>query len=356
MSFDFEPTSNKITSTYSVAVLLINIGTPDMPTRLAVRDYLTKLLSDPRVIEIPKLIWKILLHTIILPLRCRIVSRKYAAIWMPNGSPLRIYTEQQVEGVQYLFKSSHDQVIVDYAMRYCNKTNISKILTKLKCSGVEKVLLMPMYPQYSSSTTGSAFDSAFKALMQMRNQLEIRTIQQYGNHPAYINALVERVQQYWAEYNTPDFKAGDKLVLSFHGMPKYSISLGDPYYNQCLSTASRVIARLGLSTTECSVTFQSRFGKTEWLQPYTESTLRELGKSGVYRTDVFCPGFTADCLETIWEIGIEVRDAFLSAGGQVFHRIPCLNASLPWIRAISEIVSENIEGWPVRKIHLETSN
>jgi ferrochelatase len=234
-------------------------------------------------------------------------------------------------------------------MRY-GTPGIPAMLNQLKLAGAERVLLMPMYPQYSSSTTATAFDDAFSALKRMRNQPEIRTVRQYADHPAYIAALAAQVHHYWHQHGRPDFAAGDKLVLSFHGVPKRTLDLGDPYHEQCQQTGALLMQALELTQVECRITFQSRFGKAEWLQPYTAPTLKELGAAGVRRADVFCPGFTADCLETIEEIGMEVRDEFLHAGGKDFHRIPCLNASQAWIAALGEIVAQNLQGWPVQAL------
>ncbi|QCP50950.1 ferrochelatase [Trinickia violacea] len=345
MRFDLELPSQPAAS-HRVAVLLINLGTPDAPTPSAVRRYLAQFLSDPRVVEIPSLVWQAILRLAILPSRGRASAKKYAAVWMPEGSPLRVYTEKQVEALRQLLNVNEYHVIVEYAMRY-GTPGIPAMLNQLKLAGAERVLLMPMYPQYSSSTTATAFDDAFAALKRMRNQPEIRTVRHYADHPAYIRSLAEQVRQYWAAHGSPDFPAGDKLVLSFHGVPKRTLDLGDPYHDQCQQTAALLTAELGLTPVECRVTFQSRFGRAEWLQPYTAPTLKELGAAGVRRADVFCPGFTADCLETIEEIGLEVRDEFLHAGGKEFHRIPCLNASPAWIAALGEIVAQNLQGWPV---------
>ncbi|MGJ0523572.1 ferrochelatase [Burkholderia gladioli] len=346
MRFDLEPPSQQAAA-HRTAVLLINLGTPDEPTAGAVRRYLAQFLSDPRVVEIPALAWQPILRGLILPFRSRASAKKYATVWMPEGSPLRVFTERQVEGLRPLFAANGYQVLVDYAMRY-GTPDIGTVLGQLKRLGVERVLLMPLYPQYSASTTATAFDAAFAALARMRNQPEIRTVRHYADHPAYIHALAEQVRHYWAEHGSPDFAAGDKLVLSFHGVPKRTLDLGDPYHDQCQQTAALLMAELGLGPLECRVTFQSRFGKAEWLQPYTAPTLRELGAAGVKRADVFCPGFTSDCLETIEEIGMEARDEFLHGGGGSFHRIPCLNASPAWISALGQIVAENLQGWPVR--------
>jgi len=264
-----------------------------------------------------------------------------------------VYTERQTDSVRHLLVSNGYHVMVDYAMRY-GSPNLAHALAQFKRAGVERVLLMPMYPQYSASTTATAFDAAFAALARMRNQPEVRTVRHYADHPAYIHALAEQVRQYWTQHGRPDFAAGDKLVLSFHGVPKRTLDLGDPYHEQCQQTGALLMAALGLSGTECRITFQSRFGKAEWLQPYTAPTLREFGEAGVRRADVFCPGFTADCLETIEEIGMEVRDEFLAGGGKTFHRIPCLNGASAWIGALGEIVAENLQGWPVKAAQPET--
>ena len=344
MRFDLELPSQPSAS-HRVAVLLINLGTPDAPKPRAVRRYLAQFLSDPRVVEIPALAWQIILRLLILPLRGRRSARKYASIWMPEGSPLRVHTEKLTEALR-LFLAEHGyHVLVDFAMRY-GVPGIPAMLNQLKLAGAERVLLVPLYPQYSSSTTATAFDDAFAALRRMRNQPEIRTIRQYADFPGYIDALAAQVKDYWAAHGRPDFVSGDRLVLSFHGVPKRTLDLGDPYHEHCQKTAALLIQALGLSEIECRVTFQSRFGSAEWLQPYTAPTLKELGAAGVQRVDVFCPGFTADCLETLEEIGIEARDEFRHAGGKVFHRIPCLNASDAWIKGLAELVALNLQGWP----------
>ena len=245
MRFDLERPSQNATS-HRVAVLLINLGTPDAPTPRAVRRYLAQFLSDPRVVEIPALLWQVILRLLILPFRGRASAKKYAAVWMPEGSPLRVFTEKQVEGLRHLLQLNDYTVLVDYAMRY-GTPGIPAMLNQLKLAGVERVLLMPMYPQYSSSTTATAFDDAFSALKRMRNQPEIRTVRQYADHPAYIAALAAQVHQYWHQHGRPDFAAGDKLVLSFHGVPKRTMDLGDPYHEQCQQTGALLMQALGLT-------------------------------------------------------------------------------------------------------------
>ncbi|MGI4983365.1 MAG: ferrochelatase [Janthinobacterium lividum] len=328
-----------------VAVLLINLGTPDAPTPKAVGRYLAEFLSDPRVVEIPAIVWQVILRGAILPLRSRSSAKKYASVWMPEGSPLRVYTERQVTALRARFARDGCGATVDYAMRY-GQPNIPDTLDRLIASGAERILLVPMYPQYSASTTATAFDAAFTALKRMRNQPELRMIKGYAANPAYIAALAEQVARHWREHGEPDFAAGDKLVLSFHGVPKRTIRKGDPYYAECLETGALLTRALALDDTRCLITFQSRFGKEEWLQPYTEPTLIELGRAGTRRVDIFCPGFTADCLETIEEIGMEVRDAFLGAGGQDYRRIPCVNDADGWIAGLSTICRDNLAGWP----------
>jgi ferrochelatase len=345
MSYDLEPPPHQSTPTQRVAVLLVNLGTPDAPTPGAVRRYLAEFLSDPRVVEIPALLWQPLLRCVILPVRSRASARKYASVWAPEGSPLRVNTERQVEELRRLLGAHGYQVSVDYAMRY-GTPNIGAVLNQFKLSGIEHVLLVPMYPQYSSSTTATAFDAAFASLGRMRNQFEVRTIKQYADFGPYIGALAAQVQDYWAMHGRPDFVAGDRLLLSFHGVPKRTMDLGDPYHDQCQQTGALLTQALGLSETECRVTFQSRFGRAAWLQPYTAPTLAELGAAGVKRVDVFCPGFTADCLETVEEIGMEGRDIFVHAGGKAYHRIPCVNASPAWITGLGQLVARHLQGWP----------
>jgi len=329
-----------------VGVLLVNLGTPDAPTPAAVRRYLAQFLSDPRVVEIPALLWQVILRLFILPLRGRASAKKYASVWTTEGSPLRVHTQAQALQLRHLLAANGYQVVVDYAMRY-GSPDIPELLHQFKHAGVDKILLVPMYPQYSASTTATAFDATFDTLKRMRNQPELRLIKQYHDAAGYIHALAELVRGHWAAHGKPDFAAGDRMLLSFHGIPKRSLDLGDPYHDQCQQTGLLLTQALGLTPNECRVTFQSRFGRAQWLQPYTAPTLTELGAAGIRRVDVFCPGFTADCLETIEEIGMEGRDAFLAAGGREYHVIPCLNESPAWIKGLGELVAQNLQGWPV---------
>ncbi|MDB5770855.1 MAG: ferrochelatase [Burkholderia sp.] len=325
------------------AVLLVNLGTPDAPTTPAVRRYLRQFLSDPRVVEIPKAAWWFILHGMILPLRSRKSAEKYAAIWTKDGSPLKVHTEKQALLLRgYLGERGHD-VQVAYAMRYGNPS-LPQVLDKLKADGCERILLLPAYPQYSGTTTASIGDAVFSHYAKVRNQPELRFVKHYHDHDGYVKALAKSVLAHWESNGRPD-----KLVMSFHGVPKRTLLLGDPYHCECQKTGRLLATELGLSAEQYAVTFQSRFGKAEWLQPYTAPTLVKLAKQGVKRVDVVCPGFTGDCLETLEEIAMEARTDFLTAGGEDFHYIPCLNESPAWIHALAEIAEQHMAGWPTRQ-------
>jgi protoporphyrin/coproporphyrin ferrochelatase len=320
-------------------VVLVNLGTPDAPTASALRRYLKEFLSDPRVVEIPRAVWWFILNGIILPLRSGKSAAKYASIWTKDGSPLKVYTEKQAILLRgYLGERGHD-VQVDYAMRYGNPS-LSQVLDKLKAAGCDRILVLPAYPQYSGATTASIFDAVFSHYARVRNVPELRLIKHYHDQEGYVRALQKAVFAYWDMHGRPD-----KLVMSFHGVPKRTLLLGDPYHCECQKTARLLAKQLQLSPDQYQVTFQSRFGKAEWLQPYTAPTLVKLAKEGVGRVDVICPGFTSDCLETLEEIAMEARRDFLTAGGKEFHYIPCLNDSPAWIIALAEIAEQHMIGW-----------
>ncbi len=322
------------------AVVLINLGTPDAPTTAAVRRYLKEFLSDHRVVEIPRVIWWLILNLIILPFRSSKSAAKYASIWSKDGSPLKIHTEKQALLLQgYLGERGHE-VHVTYAMRY-GSTNIPEVLSKLQTEGYDRVLLIPAYPQYSATTTAANFDAVFRHYQQVRNVPELRFIKHYHDHDAYIQALKHSILQHWQSHGRPE-----KLVMSFHGLPKAFLLRGDPYHCECYKTARLLAEQLGLSKDQYIVTFQSRLGRAEWLQPYTAPTVQALAQQGLKRIDVVCPGFIADCLETLEEIAIEVKHDFLSAGGKEFHYIPCLNESPQWMRGLAEIAEQHLIGWP----------
>jgi protoporphyrin/coproporphyrin ferrochelatase len=322
------------------AVLLCNLGTPDAPTAPAVRRYLAEFLGDPRVVEIPRLVWLAILHGVILRTRPARSARKYASIWTAEGSPLRVWTDKQAALLRgYLGERGHS-VIVRSAMRYGSPA-VSRVLDELKADGVTRILILPLYPQYSATTTASVLDAVGAWARQVRALPEFRFVNRYHDDPGYIGALAQRIESSWATNGRPD-----KLLLSFHGVPKRTLALGDPYHCECLKTARLVGERLHLRPDDLVVTFQSRLGRAEWLQPYTEPTLVALAQQGVKRVDVACPGFTSDCLETLEEINLECRAAFLRAGGQEFNYLPCLNDQHEWIAALAAIAIRHMQGWP----------
>jgi ferrochelatase len=338
MAFRKEPsyTHGSIPKT---AVLLVNLGTPEAATASAVRRYLKQFLWDPRVVEIPRAVWWLILNGIILPIRSSKSAAKYATIWTTQGSPLKVHTEKQAMLLRgYLGERGHE-VQVAYAMRY-GSPSVDSVLAQLHADGCERILVLPAYPQYSATTTASIFDAVFGHYAKQRNMPELRTIKHYHDHPSYIDALKKSVLAYWMKHGRPD-----KLVMSFHGVPKRTLLLGDPYHCECHKTARLLTTALGLSRDQWQLTFQSRFGKAEWLQPYTAPTLQAMGAAGVGRVDVLCPGFTSDCLETLEEISMEARHDFLAAGGKDFHYIPCLNEEAPGIHALADVVEQHMGGW-----------
>lgn len=326
----------------STAVLLCNLGTPDAPTPAALRRYLAEFLGDHRVVEIPRPIWWLILHGIILRLRPKKSAAKYASIWTPEGSPLRVWTEKQAHGLQDWMKQQGLQVTVRYAMRYGNPA-IAAQLDALKAEGVTRVLILPCYPQYSGTTTASVFDAVYHWAENVRTIPELRFINRYHDNAGYIRALAQRIRAYWQEHGRPD-----QLVMSFHGVPERTLELGDVYHCECYKTARLLAEALGLGKEQYKLTFQSRFGKAKWLEPYTEPTLVQLAQAGIKRVDVACPGFVGDCLETLEEIAQEAREAFLHAGGESFHYIPCLNDSADWIEAMGELAQQHLAGWPTQ--------
>ncbi len=339
MSFCTEPgfTHDRIERT---AVLLCNLGTPDAPTAPAVRRYLAEFLSDPRVVELPRVLWWLILHGVILRTRPAKSAKKYASIWTAEGSPLRVWTDKQTKLLSgYLGERGH-AVIVRSAMRYGSPA-IAQVLDELKAAGATRVLILPLYPQYSATTTASVHDAVCAWASQARALPELRFVNRYHDDPGYIAALAKRVTDHWMTSGRPD-----KLVLSFHGVPKRTLTLGDPYHCECLKTARLLTEQLRIKAEQVVVTFQSRLGRAEWLQPYTEPTLIELARAGVKRVDVMCPGFTSDNLETLEEIDQEAREAFLHNGGEAFHFIPCLNDQHEWMAALSALAIKHMQGWP----------
>jgi ferrochelatase len=324
------------------AILLVNLGTPDAPTAPALRRYLAEFLADPRVVEIPRLAWWPILHGIILRTRPARSAAKYASIWTADGSPLAVWTQRQAEGLQALLKSRGHQLTVRPAMRY-GRPSIAAVLDAMRADGVTRVLVLPMYPQYAAATTASVVDKVGQWTQQARRIPELRFVGSHADDPGYIGALAARVREHWAAHGR-----ADRLVLSFHGVPQRSLLLGDPYHCECHLTARLLGDALELPPDRLLVTFQSRFGKARWLEPYTEPTLRALPAQGVRSVDVMCPGFVADCLETLEEIGQEVRAAFVESGGEDFRYIDCLNASPDWIAALADLSERHLLGWDTR--------
>ncbi|WP_157265004.1 ferrochelatase [Azohydromonas aeria] len=320
------------------AVLLLNLGTPDAPTPAALRRYLAEFLGDPRVVEIPRAAWLPILHGVILRTRPAKSAAKYASIWTPEGSPLAVWTRRQAEGLQLRLGSG---VLVRHAMRYGNPA-IPAVLDELTAAGATRVLVLPLYPQYAASTTATANDAVAQWLARQRRQPEVRFVNHYPDDAGYVGALAAQVRAHWQQHGR-----AEKLVMSFHGVPKRTLLLGDPYHCECHKTARLLAQALELKAEEWVVTFQSRFGKAEWLQPYTEPTLVGLARGGMKSADVICPGFPADCLETLEEINMEVRAAFVQAGGRDYRYIPCLNDTPAWLDALAGLARRHLQGWPL---------
>jgi protoporphyrin/coproporphyrin ferrochelatase len=325
------------------AVLLVNLGTPAAPTAPALRTYLAEFLSDPRVVGIPPLVWLPILHGIILRVRPAKSAAKYASIWTPEGSPLAVYTQRVATMLQgWLGERGHD-VVVRHAMRY-GQPSVARVMDALRAEGVTRVLVVPLYPQYAGATTASVIDAVTAWARRARHVPELRFVNHYHDEPAYIDSLAERIEAHWAREGR-----GRTLVMSFHGVPHRTLELGDPYHCECHKTARLLARRLGLADGAWRVTFQSRFGKARWLEPYTEPTLRELAASGVDSVDLVCPGFATDCLETLEEIAQEARDAFIEAGGRQFRYIPCLNDSPQGLNTLVAVAERHLAGWPTAR-------
>jgi protoporphyrin/coproporphyrin ferrochelatase len=321
-------------------VLLINLGTPEAPTPAAVRTYLREFLSDPRVVEIWRPLWWLLINLVILPFRPKESAQRYAQVWTSEGSPLKVHTERQARMLRgYLGERIKAPLVVDYAMRY-GKPSVAGVLASLRQQGCDRILVLPLYPQYAASTTATALDAVGAAFATMRNQPALRSVRHFHDHPGYIASLAQNINDYWVKNGRPD-----QLVMSFHGVPRYTLDRGDPYHCECHKTARLLAEALKLPSDRYQITFQSRFGRAEWLKPYTAEVLKDLGKQKLGRVDVVCPGFVADCLETLEEIAIEGKTLFLNAGGRDYHYIPCLNERDDWLHALADIVATNLLGW-----------
>lgn len=339
-AFQKEPTFTH-GQTPRTAVLLCNLGTPDAPTADALRRYLAEFLGDHRVVEIPRLLWLLILHGIILRVRPAKSAKKYASIWTKDGSPLKVWTQRQAQALQQVFDTYQQAVTVRYAMRYGNPS-IASQMDALKAEGFTRVLVLPAYPQYSGTTTASVFDAIYRWGLQTRLLPEMRFINHYHDDAGYIQALADSVRAHWAQQGQAKM-----LVMSFHGVPERTLHLGDPYHCECYKTARLLGEALGLRKEQYKVTFQSRFGKAKWLEPYTEPTLIEMASQGIDSVDLICPGFTSDCLETLEEIAQEAQEAFLHAGGKSFRYIACLNDQTLWIEAMHSLSVKHMANWPL---------
>jgi ferrochelatase len=324
-----------------VGILLVNLGTPEGTSYWPMRRYLSEFLSDRRVIEWSPLIWQPILQGIVLSVRPKKSGALYASIWNKerNESPLRTFTRAQAEKLAVLFGTDHG-VVVDWAMRYGNPS-IAERLDALKAAGAERVLVFPLYPQYSASTTATVNDKAFEVLQAMRWQPALRTVPPYYDDPVYIDALAESIEKHLASL---DF-APEILLASYHGLPKSYAARGDPYPAHCMKTSELLRERLGWPEAKLLTTFQSRFGPEEWLQPYTDKTVERLASEGVKRIAIVNPGFVSDCLETLEEIAVQNREIFLHKGGDHFTHVPCLNDSPEGMRVIETVVRRELQGW-----------
>lgn len=322
-------------------VLLVNLGTPDSPTPTHVRRFLREFLTDRRVIEYPQLLWRPLLEGIILRIRPRRVAHAYSAIWTEEGSPLLVGTLHQRDAMQRALGSG---VLVKEAMCY-GTANVTEVLDELHEQGYSQVVVLPAYPQYSASTVGAIFDLVARWMLTHRNQMNIRMVRSWETHDTYIRALAAAMREHWAEHGAPDFAAGDTVIASFHSIPAAMKRKGDPYQEECEATAQALRSELGLGADQLVTTYQSVFGPAEWIGPATIDTVEDLGKKQTGRLDVICPGFVADCLETVEEIGIQNREAFISAGGGQFHYVPWGNGSQACVEALVQVARENLAGW-----------
>jgi ferrochelatase len=324
----------------TTGVLLTNTGTPDAPTTPALRRFLAQFLTDRRVIKTPRWLWLPILHGVILNTRPRRSARLYQRIWTPQGSPLLLTSQLLAEGITHSLQSLNDLPIkVATGMRY-GSPSIADGLSSLREQGAERTLVFPLFPQYSATTTASALDAVFTELQTWRVLPKLRTRVGYHDHPAYIHALAQSIQGNWEKNGEPD-----RLLFSFHGIPESYAQDGDPYPQQCRTTARLVAEQLGLEDSRWQVSFQSRFGSQTWLEPYTAATLVTWGRAGVRSVNVVCPGFSTDCLETLYEIDIEARQVFLEAGGSQFSYIPALNDHTAHIQALTDIILSDLSGW-----------
>ena len=328
-------------SSGSTGVLLVNLGTPDAPTTPAVRRFLKEFLSDPRVVEYPRLLWWLILNGIILRVRPSRSAEAYRKIWTDDGSPLMLNSKKLADGVrEQLEQRAPGEYHVELGMTY-GEPSIGSAIDKLQAAGAWRLLVLPFYPQYSGTTTASVFDAVTDKLQTMRWVPETRFINQYHDEPGYIRALAASMQDYWQQNGR-----GDHLLFSFHGVPRYTLDKGDPYHCQCQKTGRLVAEALGLADDQWTLSFQSRVGREEWLRPYTDETVVKLAGEGIGRLDVACPGFATDCLETLEEIAMQNAEFFSDAGGEALRYIPALNARSDHVDCMTTLIGQHTSGWP----------
>lgn len=318
-------------------VLLVNLGTPAAPTAKALRPWLAEFLSDRRVIDYPRWLWWPILHGVILRVRPRRSAHAYARIWDEQGSPLRWRSEALANALQ---AELGPEVRMALAMRY-GAPAVAEVIAQLQRDGVRRLLVLPLYPQYSATSTGSVIDAVADAMKALRWPPELRIVNDYHGEPDHIDALATSIENWWDKHGR-----GDKLLLSFHGIPERYVRLGDPYADQCHATARLLRERLRLDESQLVLSFQSRVGRERWLEPYTDATVRRLAGEGVKRLDVACPGFAVDCLETLEEIALQNREFFVAAGGEDLRYIPALNDSPEQVRSLAALVRRQLSGWP----------
>ncbi|WP_461481854.1 ferrochelatase [Porticoccus sp.] len=320
------------------AVILVNLGTPEAPTSSAVAAFLKSFLSDPRVVEAPKVLWWFLLRLLIIPLRAKKVARAYQQIWWEEGSPLRVITERQVAGLQQQLSAEFaDRApLVTAAMTY-GRPSLKETISTLLGQDIEQFLVLPMYPQYSGSTTGAIYDQLADLVKTARNVPDISVLKSFHDHPGYIDCLAASIRDSWQQHGRQE-----KLLMSFHGVPQEYVDKGDPYYQHCQETAQAVARRLELASDDWAMSFQSRFGPKKWLQPYTDMQLQTWAASGIRSVDIISPAFTADCLETLEELNSSYRESFITQGGAHYQYIPCLNSSETFIKTLSSLVAEKL--------------
>ena len=323
-----------------IGVLVTNLGTPDAPKKAELKRYLKEFLSDPRVVEVPRLLWWMILNLVILNIRPKRSAKAYETVWTDRGSPLMYHTQDQANALRDNLKQQYgDNIVVEFAMRY-GSPSVDSAVDKMLQQGVRKLLVLPLYPQYCASTTGSTFDAIAQSFSKRRWIPELRFVTHYHDNADYIKAVADKIKAHWEQHGR-----ADKLIFSYHGIPKRYLLNGDPYHCECHKTSRLIAEELGLKDSEHFTSFQSRFGREEWLKPYTDHSLKTFPEQGIKSVQIVCPGFAADCLETIEEIGEENRDYFLEAGGERYEYIAALNADEAHIQALTNLLESHLQGW-----------